>query len=243
MVFCGKCGTKNPDDNLYCRQCGARISQSIPTESEPVPEPEPKRTEKPVETRVIEVSDDADEKPLSSMTPAERRRLSSKTDADPPGTGADKAMMVIGGLLTTVAVAYLLFVKTVDVELLVGGVTLHSEPYTVWEMVMGSATPSLTAMFIIAVMGMVMSLVSSVFSVFGLVGTIGCFAIINEGFSMELGYGLGEIAIATSNGMAAVLISAIFCLTATGLSLWGYYALGKASGRWDPVSLMWRSIL
>lgn len=25
MVFCGKCGTKNPDDNLYCRQCGARL--------------------------------------------------------------------------------------------------------------------------------------------------------------------------------------------------------------------------
>ena len=53
MVFCGKCGTKNPDDNLYCRQCGARISQSIPTESEPVPEPEPKRTEKPVEVNYI----------------------------------------------------------------------------------------------------------------------------------------------------------------------------------------------
>lgn len=36
MVFCGKCGTKNPDDNIYCRQCGARL---LTEESAPVYEP------------------------------------------------------------------------------------------------------------------------------------------------------------------------------------------------------------
>lgn len=243
MVFCGKCGTKNPDDYDYCLRCGARINPSVPTEPEPAPEPRANHTDEPVETRVIDTSDAAEEKPLTSMTPAERRKESSRSDTEPPGTGTDRFLMVIGGVMTTIAVAYLLFIKTVDVDLMMGGVSLYSETCTVWDMVMGSATPALTAMFIVAVMGMVMSLVSSVFSFLGLIGTVGCFAILNGGFSMELGYDLGEIAIAVSDGMSSVLISVIICLTATGLSLWGYYALGKASGRWDPVSLMWRSII
>lgn len=45
MVFCGKCGTKNPDDNLFCRQCGAslrydadesvKVEQVVTTTEEP----------------------------------------------------------------------------------------------------------------------------------------------------------------------------------------------------------------
>ncbi len=243
MVFCGKCGTKNPDDNLYCRQCGARISQSIPTESEPVPEPEPKRTEEPVETRVIEVSDDVDEKPLSSMTPAERRRLSSKTDADPPGTGADKAMMVLGGLLMAVAVAYLMFMKQVDWNMIVMGETVDTESGTMWDIMTGSSTPGFSAVFIIAMIGMVMSVASPVFSVFGLIGTVGCYMMAGDGVVLDLGKEFGGAFTLQMGESGPLFIAAIICLSLTFIGIWGYVSLAKATGRWDPIALTWRSIV
>lgn len=51
MAFCGKCGTKNPDDNLFCSKCGERLVSAELNEKQ-VSEPEPvtpiiKETESP----------------------------------------------------------------------------------------------------------------------------------------------------------------------------------------------------
>lgn len=35
-IFCGKCGTANPAENLYCRRCGHRLSEDV-VESEEIP--------------------------------------------------------------------------------------------------------------------------------------------------------------------------------------------------------------
>ena len=41
MVFCGKCGTSNPDDSIYCRKCGVRLYVEPTPEEEPTVEPTP----------------------------------------------------------------------------------------------------------------------------------------------------------------------------------------------------------
>ena len=75
MVFCGKCGTKNLDDNRFCRNCGASLSIDAgePAVPEPIVKPEP----------IHQVNDDAgkedEPKPsMSSMSPSERARVSKE---------------------------------------------------------------------------------------------------------------------------------------------------------------------
>jgi hypothetical protein len=44
MVFCNKCGTKNPDDAQYCENCGNTLSKEpipeLPTQQEQIQQPD-----------------------------------------------------------------------------------------------------------------------------------------------------------------------------------------------------------
>lgn len=221
MVFCGKCGTKNPDDNLYCRQCGSSLSKEVSEERKSIPTiPEERQDPSANEVHCI-------------PTP----------DSNPNGSGADRAMMVFGGLLMAVAVAYLMFLKQVDWNVMILGKTVETESGTMWDIMTGSSTPVFSAVFIIAMIGMVMSVASPVFSLFGLVGTVGCYIMAGNGVVLELAKEMGEAVTLQTDATGPMLIAAIICLSLTFIGIWGYVSLARATGRWDPIALTWRSIV
>lgn len=221
MAFCGKCGTKNPDDNLYCRQCGSLLSKDFPEERASIPTiPEENQT-----------------------PPTEEVHHISTPDSNPNGSGADKAMMVLGGLLMAVAVAYLMFMKQVDWNMIVMGETVDTESGTMWNIMTGSSTPGFSAVFIIAMIGMVMSVASPVFSVFGLIGTVGCYMMAGDGVVLDLGKEFGGAFTLQMGTSGPLFIAAIICLSLTFIGIWGYVSLARTTGRWDPIALTWRSIV
>lgn len=221
MVFCGKCGTRNPDDNLYCRQCGSLLSKDLPEER----------------ASIQTVSEE------HQTPPTEEVHHIPTPDSNPNGSGVDKAMMVLGGLLMAVAVAYLMFMKQVDLNMMIMGEILDTESGTMWDIMTGSSTPVFSAVFIIAMIGMVMSVASPVFSVFGLVGTVGCYVLAGDGVVLELGKEFGDAITVQADATGPMLIAAIVCLSLTFIGIWGYVSLARATGRWDPIALTWRSIV
>lgn len=249
MVFCGKCGTKNPDENRYCLGCGAVITSVVmePMSEQPIaPAPEPmietvQEAPEPARAEVHE-PEPVVTKPRSAMTPAERRAYDSSPRGEPEGSNMELGVMVISSFLNLIFVAYLLFAMHLDVDVVAAGVTMGSDTGTLWDMFGGSMTPGFSIMFFIAIAGMVLPILSPLFTPLGLIGTFGCFCMANGGIVMDYGIDkLPEVSMMAPDAMTGIIMSLILCLTTTALSLWGYAAVSRDTGRRDPFLVMWGS--
>ena len=74
MTFCGKCGSKNPDDSRFCWQCGAKLFSAGIRE-----ELETEEKESSIETRVERTSDP---EPSTSDIPKEPLKTDMETETE-----------------------------------------------------------------------------------------------------------------------------------------------------------------
>lgn len=108
MTFCGKCGTRNPDDNKYCEKCGARLNTRLEQQSE---EPGPAisdaiRVEIPVEPHVEPYTEAHEETPEPSVEP--------KPHKAPKRDGFAQKHTALAAAIAALAITGLILLACVD---------------------------------------------------------------------------------------------------------------------------------
>ena len=209
MVFCGKCGTKNPDDNLYCRQCGARLQ----TEEKPPYEP-PKVSTGPTGPIVVD-----------EMTPSELKRDPSSPSGyvvvpvDKERVSSYRIPILIMGFVMCAIVLALVFVVEIpyDIYGVKSGYQITTESYTLWEMLNEGFSSTLSLCIVAVIIFALLSMYNYSFSLLALVilelTVVASSAMLQD---VEMGYiqvkmfladdFMVTFAVAILGGMAAILI-------------------------------------
>lgn len=160
MVFCGKCGTRNPDDNLYCRQCGARLQ----TEEKPPYEP-PKVSTGPTGPIVVD-----------EITPSELKRDPKSPSGyvvvpvDKERVSSYRIPILIMGFVMCAIILALVFVVEIpyDIYGVNTGYQITTESYTLWEMLNEGFSSTLSLCIVAIIIFALLSMYNYSFSAMAL---------------------------------------------------------------------------